>query len=113
MAAAALGPLRGAAEVGVWHGGRALFGTARNRVAEAPAQALFEVGSISKVFTGLLLAQAVAPEPARLSARCDGRKRCSQMRSCEEATWFLKNCPGMEMDGDGDGVPCERQWCRP
>jgi endonuclease YncB( thermonuclease family) len=54
---------------------------------------------------------AVAPEPARLSARCDGRKRCSQMRSCEEATWFLKNCPGMEMDGDGDGVPCERQWC--
>lgn len=59
MAAAALGPLRGAAEVGVWHGGRALFGTARNRVAEAPAQALFEVGSISKVFTGLLLAQAV------------------------------------------------------
>jgi micrococcal nuclease len=54
---------------------------------------------------------AVAPEPARLSARCDGRKRCSQMRSCEEATWYLKNCPGMEMDGDGDGVPCERQWC--
>ena len=54
---------------------------------------------------------AAAPEPARLSARCDGRKRCSQMRSCEEATWFLKNCPGMEMDGDGDGVPCERQWC--
>jgi len=56
---------------------------------------------------------AVAPAPAVLNARCDGRKRCSQMRSCEEATWFLKNCPGMEMDGDGDGVPCERQWCRP
>jgi len=55
---------------------------------------------------------AVAPVPAAVSARCDGRKRCSQMRSCEEATWFLKNCPGMEMDGDGDGVPCERQWCR-
>jgi micrococcal nuclease len=54
---------------------------------------------------------AVAPVAAVLSARCDGRKRCSQMRSCEEATWFLKNCPGMEMDGDGDGVPCERQWC--
>lgn len=59
LAAAALGPLRGAAEVGVWHGGQARFGAARNRVAEAPAQALFEVGSISKVFTGLLLAQAV------------------------------------------------------
>ena len=56
---------------------------------------------------------AVAPEAARLSARCDGRKRCSQMRSCEEATWFLQHCPGVEMDGDRDGVPCERQWCRP
>ena len=56
---------------------------------------------------------AAAPVPAVLNARCDGRKRCTQMRSCEEATWFLKNCPGVEMDGDGDGVPCERQWCRP
>ena len=54
---------------------------------------------------------AVSPVPAVLSERCDGRKRCTQMRSCEEATWFLKNCPGVEMDGDGDGVPCERQWC--
>ena len=54
---------------------------------------------------------AVSPVPAVLSARCDGRKRCTQMRSCEEATWFLKHCPGVEMDGDGDGVPCERQWC--
>jgi len=42
---------------------------------------------------------------------CDGRKYCSQMTSCEEATWFLQHCPGMKMDGEGDGVPCERQWC--
>lgn len=42
---------------------------------------------------------------------CDGRVYCSQMGSCREATWFLRNCPGMKMDGDGDGVPCERQWC--
>jgi hypothetical protein len=35
------------------------------------------------------------------------------MTSCAEATWFLKNCPGVEMDGDRDGVPCEQQWCRP
>ena len=44
--------------------------------------------------------------------RCDGRTHCSQMTSCSEATWFLRNCPGTQMDGDGDGVPCERQWCR-
>jgi len=43
--------------------------------------------------------------------RCDGRTHCSQMTSCAEATYFLKNCPGTKMDGDGNGVPCERQWC--
>jgi hypothetical protein len=42
---------------------------------------------------------------------CDGRDRCSQMTSCEEAKFFLENCPGTRMDGDGDGVPCENQWC--
>ncbi len=44
--------------------------------------------------------------------RCDGRKYCSQMRSCEEAMFFLRNCPDVEMDGDYDGIPCEDQWCR-
>jgi micrococcal nuclease len=43
--------------------------------------------------------------------RCDGRRYCSQMSSCEEATWFLKNCQGTKMDGDNDGVPCEQQLC--
>ncbi|GAD24129.1 excalibur calcium-binding domain-containing protein [Acidovorax sp. MR-S7] len=43
--------------------------------------------------------------------RCDGRRYCSQMTSCEEATYFLRNCPGVQMDGNGDGVPCEQQWC--
>ena len=43
--------------------------------------------------------------------RCDGRTHCSQMTSCEEATFFLRNCPGVKMDGDHDGVPCEQQWC--
>jgi endonuclease YncB( thermonuclease family) len=44
--------------------------------------------------------------------RCDGRSLCAQMTSCEEATWFLKNCPATKMDGNSDGVPCEKQWCR-
>jgi hypothetical protein len=43
---------------------------------------------------------------------CDGRAYCSQMKSCEEAEYFLKNCPGVKMDGNNDGVPCEKQWCR-
>ena len=43
---------------------------------------------------------------------CDGRTRCSQMTSCAEATYFIQNCPNTQMDGDGDGVPCESQWCK-
>ncbi|MCP4323828.1 MAG: excalibur calcium-binding domain-containing protein [Alteromonadales bacterium] len=42
---------------------------------------------------------------------CDGRQHCSQMSSCEEATFFIQNCPNTKMDGDNDGVPCERQHC--
>lgn len=43
--------------------------------------------------------------------RCDGRQHCSQMTSCAEAKFFLKNCPDPRMDGNNDGVPCEQQWC--
>ena len=54
---------------------------------------------------------ADAPQEAAQAFRCDGRTHCSQMTSCEEAKFFLKNCPGTQMDGDGDGIPCESQWC--
>jgi len=50
----------------------------------------------------------VAPES---NFSCDGRTMCSQMSSCAEATYFLRNCPGVKMDGDSDGVPCEQQFC--
>jgi hypothetical protein len=48
-------------------------------------------------------------EPSRY--HCDGRTRCGQFSSCDEATWFIENCPGMKMDGDNDGVPCEDHLC--
>ena len=62
------------------------------------------------------MAAAVAVSTGRVASsstglRCDGRTYCSQMTSCAEATWFLNNCPGVKMDGDRDGVPCETQWC--
>ena len=44
--------------------------------------------------------------------KCDGRTLCSQMTSCNEAKFFLNNCPNTKMDGDNDGIPCEEQWCR-
>ncbi|VTU21386.1 Excalibur calcium-binding domain protein [Variovorax sp. PBL-H6] len=62
--------------------------------------------------------KAWSPTPSVRSAtvsasfKCDGRTHCSQMTSCAEATYFLRNCPGVKMDGNNDGVPCEQQWCR-
>jgi hypothetical protein len=60
-------------------------------------------------------AQPIAPlldQPRQANFTCDGRTHCSQMTSCEEATYFINHCPGTEMDGNNDGVPCESQWCR-
>ncbi|MDR0235654.1 excalibur calcium-binding domain-containing protein [Acinetobacter sp.] len=44
--------------------------------------------------------------------RCDGRTHCSQMRSYDEAVFFIRNCPNTQMDGNHDGQPCERQFRR-
>jgi len=61
-------------------------------------------------------AEVATPAVPRLASearfKCDGRTYCSQMTSCAEATFFLQNCPGTKMDGNNDGIPCERQWCK-
>ena len=68
--------------------------------------------------SGSVSPQAESPRAQRAEAdgarayRCDGRTHCSQMTSCAEANYFLKNCPGVKMDGNNDGIPCEMQWCR-
>lgn len=59
-------------------------------------------------------ATALSSSPVAVTGnayRCDGRRDCSQMTSCEEAKYFLKHCPDTKMDGDHDGIPCESQWC--
>lgn len=48
---------------------------------------------------------------SRSTFACDGRVYCSQMKSCDEAKYFLEHCPNVKMDGNHDGVPCEKQWC--
>ena len=62
--------------------------------------------------SGLLqtTSQTSSTTPA-VSYQCDGRTHCSQMSSCEEAKFFLRNCPNVKMDGNRDGIPCEKQWC--
>jgi hypothetical protein len=81
-----------------WYGYTKYQGAAHARQDE-PSSASIEQGS--RVET-----------PAQTAYRCDGRTYCSQMTSCAEATYFLKNCPGAKMDGNNDGIPCEKQWCK-
>ncbi|MFM9924857.1 excalibur calcium-binding domain-containing protein [Variovorax sp. H27-G14] len=59
--------------------------------------------------------------PVRPARRCACCPRCgwagseasaAEPSSRAEANYFLKNCPGVKMDGNNDGVPCEQQWCR-
>jgi hypothetical protein len=69
----------------------------------------------SSATPGRAAEQTPEPRPESQTAstfKCDGRTYCSQMTSCAEATFFLKNCPGTKMDGDNNGIPCEKQWCR-
>ena len=42
---------------------------------------------------------------------CRGKQFCRQMISCAEALFYLKNCEVKRLDGDEDGVPCEK-LCR-
>lgn len=70
-------------------------------MAASPAASIADTASIPQLM-----------KTAEQHFSCDGRLHCSQMTSCDEATYFLKNCPGTRMDGDGDGIPCERQHCQ-
>ena len=77
-----------------------------------PAASATGLSARSIVVTPPPAAVAASPLPSGAARfRCDGRRRCSQMTSCEEAKFFLAHCPGVEMDGEHDGIPCEQQWC--
>lgn len=77
------------------------------RLAEADAQPQAEDRSWIKPREG----ERAAPAASGGGFQCDGRTHCSQMRSCEEARYFIQHCPNTQMDGDRDGEPCEQQWC--
>ena len=82
------------------------------QASESPARAPAPSGQRMPYSSPVVSSPNAAPAPAPVkSFSCDGRKHCSQMTSCAEARFFLSNCPGVKMDGDGDGVPCEDQLC--
>ncbi|MFA6188789.1 MAG: DNA/RNA non-specific endonuclease [Sulfuricurvum sp.] len=48
---------------------------------------------------------------AQASQQCEGKKTCKEMSSCAEARFYLTQCGVSRLDGDGDGMPCEK-LCR-
>jgi len=68
--------------------------------------------SKEKTFINQVKTPTVETQPVRQTEQfqCQGKVWCSQMSSYEEAIFYLRNCPGTKMDGDGDGDPCERQF---
>ena len=86
----------------------------RAAVGELKGQGLSEQGKKNLEKSTNAPITAASPTSTSVSSpyRCDGRTHCSQMSSYEEAVFFIRNCPGTQMDGDGDGRPCERQFNR-
>ncbi len=55
------------------------------------------------------------PEPRSREDRplaCGSKRLCREMDSCEEAMFYLRECGLTRLDGDRDGVPCERLCTR-
>lgn len=48
------------------------------------------------------------PQQLRESAVCGAKRYCREMDSCEEARHYLSQCGVSSLDGDKDGVPCEK-----
>jgi len=50
-------------------------------------------------------------KPTGHSFTCGAKRYCKEMASCEEAYYYLTQCGRSRLDGDNDGVPCEK-LCR-
>ena len=65
-------------------------------------------GERERAATGGSKRTAAARDPA---VRCGTKRYCRQMTSCKEARAYLRKCGLSKLDGDRDGVPCEK-LCR-
>ncbi|MGY6771861.1 excalibur calcium-binding domain-containing protein [Gallibacterium sp. ZY190522] len=58
------------------------------------------------IISALLLIQSALAAKQEYSCD-DGKRYCKEMRSCEEAKFYLNQCGLSRLDRDKDGVPCE------
>lgn len=75
------------------------FRKARREASAAKAASLAAVADLS-------------PQSQSGALSCEAKPKCRQMASCDEAMNWLKQCGGEGIDGDRDGIPCERM-CSP
>ena len=53
-------------------------------------------------------ASPVIAHASSLDPACGNKRYCSEMSSCEEAVHYFTSCGIKSLDGNGDGVPCEK-----
>ena len=53
-------------------------------------------------------AAAVASRSPSVAFTCGRKNYCREMTSCDEAIFYLRRCGLSTIDGDNDGVPCEK-----
>ncbi|ALO34497.1 hypothetical protein CMT41_07035 [Colwellia sp. MT41] len=85
-----------------------LFFLKDNTVVESSKKSAVNAFSNSSAMQTLAKAKEIAKP--KVIYKCDGRQHCSQMTSYEEAKYFIQHCPNTKMDGDNDGIPCEKQF---
>jgi cold shock CspA family protein len=106
---------------------RRVHSNSRRSGARVPLRLVFSIVLLAafgwfawtKVGGGLRARANASATPASVPAveapseqfRCTGKVYCREMTSCAEAKFYLRHCPGVKIDGDGDGIPCEREHC--
>jgi len=62
----------------------------------------------SSRFTVAATGKSKPQKKANSEFKCEGKTKCGQMRSCEEARFYLTQCGVRRLDRDKDGIPCEK-----
>ena len=65
-------------------------------------------GGKQKKSNGSMRSIVKAAVPLDKDVTCGNKRFCKEMTSCEEAKFYLTQCGLPRLDGDGDGVPCEK-----
>ncbi len=94
-----------------YHGNRELL--ALQREARQDRRGLWAEAGVVEPSQWRKLHPVSAPAAATAPANtCGSKRHCSEMSSCEEARHHLAQCGSKTLDGNGDGVPCEK-LCSP